>query len=340
MRAYLLAMLMLCVGASTARAEPITTSPWQEAVVSVGDLAATQTFFTEIGGFDVLWRGRLEEDEVAFYGLPKEAEGEVVLLGQSGFATGQIRLVKFSNAGRQEPMRPGGHAWDNGCYFSLMVRMKNMDQIYDQAIAAGWWTETPITPLSFGTSKLKVVIFRGPQGLQVQGYERLAPPLPDTIPAFDKMSAPFNMMQMVRDRDAAYAFFTDKLGFDTFYHGKPFRSQKPEPMPIGIPINITDRSAYAASITYPVAGEFGRMEMIETVDLKGYDFRDRCHAPNYGILAVRFPVDDLLAARAHLERADIKVLSEGQISLAPGHGQKAIAVSTPDGARVEFYSRD
>ena len=45
------------------------------------------------------------------------------------------------------------------------------------AIDLGWWTETPITPLDFGTSKLKVVIFRGPQGIQVQGYERLSPSL-------------------------------------------------------------------------------------------------------------------------------------------------------------------
>ena len=55
-----------------------------------------------------------------------------------------------------------------------MVRMKDMASIYDDAIAMGWWTETPITYLEFGTSKLNVVIFRGPDGMQVQGYERLA----------------------------------------------------------------------------------------------------------------------------------------------------------------------
>ena len=41
--------------------------------------------------------------------------------------------------------RPGSRAWDTGCYFSLMVRMKGMPSIYDDAIRLGWWTETPIT---------------------------------------------------------------------------------------------------------------------------------------------------------------------------------------------------
>ena len=41
----------------------------------------------------------------------------------------------------------------------------------------GWWTETPIAKLSFGTSRLEVAI-RGPDGVQVQGYERLTPALP------------------------------------------------------------------------------------------------------------------------------------------------------------------
>ena len=75
---------------------------------------------------------------------------------------GQIRLVTFEGVGRREPMRPGSRAWDTGCYFSMMIRVKNMQSIYDDAIRLGWWTETPITALQFGESDLRVVIYRGP----------------------------------------------------------------------------------------------------------------------------------------------------------------------------------
>ncbi|GIR71446.1 MAG: hypothetical protein CM15mP74_26970 [Halieaceae bacterium] len=54
---------------------------------------------------------------------------------------------------------------------------------------------------------------------------------------------------------------------------------------------------YRAGIVYPVAGEFGRMEMIEVMGLEGFDYSDQCEAPNLGILAVRYPVKDIDQAR-------------------------------------------
>lgn len=194
---------------------PVTTWPWQEVVVSVGDLDGITRFFVELGDYEVKWRGEADVTEIGFYDLGAGARGESVLLGPPGAESGLVRLIGFSDAGPREPMRPGAHAWDTGCYFSLMIRMKDIDRIYAKALDLGWWTETPIAPLTFGASKLRIVIFKGPHGIQVQGYERLSPPLPDAIPEFDSMSAPFNVMQMVRNRDTAYRFFTEQLGFDT-----------------------------------------------------------------------------------------------------------------------------
>jgi hypothetical protein len=59
-------------------------------------------------------------------------------------------------------MRPGGHAWDSSFYFSLMVRMKNIEKIYEDAIELGWWTETPITTLDFGASHQKDLLMHSP----------------------------------------------------------------------------------------------------------------------------------------------------------------------------------
>ncbi len=318
--------------------EAVTTARWQEAVVSVHDLDRSAEFFTSIGGYRVHWQGEMSASELESWSLPTGATGEAMLIGPPDYNEGLVRLVRFDDAGRKEPMRPGARAWDTGCYFSLMVRMKGMQAIYDDAIRLGWWTETPITYLEFGQSRLNVVIYRGPDGLQVQGYERLSPELPAAIPAFERMTGPFNMMQMVRDRDAAYRFFNDVLGFDTFYLGKPYTAEAPTPTPIGIPVNLTTSVPYRAGIVYPVPGEFGRMEMIEIMGLDGNDYADRCSAPNLGILAVRFPVDDAAAAKALIESRGWDAGPISRVALPPYGGIDVFGVRTPDGAIVQFYS--
>ena len=317
---------------------PVTEAVWQEALVSVSDLDRSARFFVEIGGYEVKWRGPVESSELTFYGLSRDARAEAMLLGPPGQDTGLVRLVRFDNAGHKQPTRPGSRAWDTGCYFSLMVRMKDIASIYDDAIAMGWWTETPIAYLEFGTSKLNIMIFRGPDGVQVQGYERLEPPLPAEIPAFERMTRPFNIMQMVRDRDAAYEFFTKGLGFDTFYSGKPYVAEEPEFMPLGIPVNLTTEVRYRASIVYPRPGEFGRMEMIEVMDLDGRDYADRCNPPNLGILAVRFPVADIGITESLLsERQQSPHREPANVEIEPYGRLRILSVKTPDGANIHFF---
>ena len=321
----------------------ITQNVWQEAVVSVTDIDRTARFFIEIGGYESKFRGPLDSSEIAAWGLPAGATGEALLLGPAGQNSirdgGLIRLIRFDNAGKKEPTRPGSRAWDTGCFFSLMVRMKDMASVYDDAIAMGWWTETPITYLEFGDSKLNVMVFQGPDGVQVQSYERLAPPLPPGIPEFERFTRPFNIMQMVRDRDVAYDFFTQVLGFDTFAKTEPYVDEKPAFMPLGIPKNLTTSVPYRAGIVYPVAGEFGRMEMIEIDGLDGHDYADRCHAPNLGILAVRYPVDDAVAASALVQQRGASLDVPLQTVTVQPYGElQLFSVKAPDGANVQFYN--
>ena len=341
--ARLAVLVAIFVAVSHVRAQdsPVTTSVWKEAVVSVTDLDRSARFFREIGGYKEKWRGSLDLTEIRAWGLPATATAEGLLLGPVGQDTGLLRLVRFDNAGRKEPTRPGSRAWDTGCYFSLMVRMKDMQAIYDDAIALGWWTETPITYLEFGESRLHVMVFRGPDGVQVQGYERLAPPLPDAIPDFERMTRPFNVMQMVRDRDASYAFFTGVLGFDTFYKGEPYVSDEPEFMPLGIPKNLTTTVRYTAGIVYPTPGEFGRMEMIEIMDLDGHDYADRCKAPNLGILAIRFPVDSIRRAEHRIRQNDWPMARPlGSAIIHPYGAVRMFSIKTPDGANIQFYESE
>lgn len=323
-----------------AAAEPVTDKPWREAVISVTDPDVTAKFFKEIGGYEELGRGALSASAIAAWGLPPEASGEYLLLrAPMGGDFGHVRLVSFSDAGRRTPMRPGARAWDTGCYFSMMIRVKNMQSIYDDAIRLGWWTETPITALQFGESDLRVVIYRGPDGVQVQTYDRLSPPLPDAIPDFERMTAPFNMMQMVADRDVAYDFFTQVLGFDTFYKGKPYTAKTPTPTPIGIPLNLTTSVPYRAGIVYPVPGEFGRMEMIEVMGLDGFDYSGQCEAPNLGILAVRYPVADAEQAKSLiLERGGSVWRDVSRVTVGGMGDVDLFSVKTPDGSIMQFFS--
>ena len=259
----------------------------------------------------------------------------IIIIATSGF----VRLIRFDNAGYKQPMRPGSRAWDSGCYFSLMVRMKDIRKIYDEAIAMGWWTETPIAELSFGTSSLEVVIFKGPDGVQVQGYERLTPALPKAFPAFERISQPFNIMQMVKSREKGRAFFEDLLGFDTFYWGKPFTAKEAKVTPLGIPLNLTTKTKYRAGILYPVAGELGRVEMIEFMDIQGLDHSDKCSAPNLGLLSIKYPVDNIKRTVKTLSKRGQENVQVNKIELMPYGDISIFSLRSPDGAIVEFFSK-
>ena len=250
-----------------------------------------------------------------------------------------MRLVRFDNAGERVPMRPGSRTWDTGCYFSMMARMKNMPEIYRRAIDLGWWTETPVTPVYFRGSELRAVIYRGPDGVQVQGYERLTPPLPDSIPEFESMTGPFNMMQTVKDRDATHDFFTRILGFGSYYKGDPFLAPEPTPTPLGIPLSLTTTVPYRAGIVHPSPGEFGQMELIEVMGISGFDYSDRCHAPNLGILAVRFRVDDATRALEMIQERGWPIRNPiSRVRVEPYGEIDLCAVETTDRAIVQFYS--
>ncbi len=334
-------MFVLIAGfsAACAQSQPsaITEDPWQEVAISVTDLDRSAAFFKEIGSFEEKWKGSMSAAEIMAWGLPETASAEVILLGPANRDEGLIRLIRFDNAGRKEPTRPGSRSWDTGCYFSVMVRMKDMPSIYDDAIRLGWWSETPITKLSFGDSYLNVMVFLGPDGIQVQGYERLSLPIPEAFPDFERISGPFNMMQMVRDRDVSYDFYTRVLGFETFYKGKPYVSPEPVFMPLGVPKNLTTSVRYRAGIVYPVKGEIGRMETIEMMDLEGHDYAERCKAPNLGILAVRFPVDSAQQTAATLEQRDWPLESgPSTVAIAPYGDVTMLSVKTPDGANIHL----
>ena len=317
--------------------DPITELPWQEAVISVTDLEKTAEFFKKIGGFKELYRGQSSKSSIKHYGLTADASAEELLLSAKGSDVGFIRLIRFDNTDTKKPMRPGSRAWDTGCYFSLMVRMKGLREIYDEAIEMGWWTETPVAEIKFGESRLDVVIFKGPDGLQIQGYDRLEPPLPESFPEFDRISQPFNIMQMIKNRENSRKFFVDLLGFDTFFYGVPFTAKEEAVTPLGIPLNLTTKTQYRTAIYYPIAGELGRVEMIEFMDIKGLDHSEKCHAPNLGLLSIKYSIEDMQQTLGMLKSRGLRSVDVNEIKLQPYGDISIFSLSSPDGAIIEFY---
>jgi len=219
-----------------------------------------------------------------------------------------------------------------------MVRANDLEAIYDDAIAMGWGTETPIAPLSFNGSELNIVVFKGPDGLQVQAYERLNRPIPEGFTAFEHLSRPFNIMQMTRDRDAARALMEDVLGFERVWYGPPQTDAEPSLMPLGIPQNLTTRVPYLAGIFTPQTQSlYGRMEYIEIDGLDGFDYADRCHAPNLGWLSVTYPVASVEAAKRTIETRGWSIEQEIYANERPSIGSlKTLSIKAPDGALIEF----
>lgn len=330
------------VAAVTPAPDPIptavTSQPWLMATASVSDLDQTARFFQEIGDYETVYRGPLDPAEIDHLDLPSGASGDVLTLKARGSDAGYVRLIRFDDAGRKVPTRPGARSWDTGCFWSFMVRAHDLETIYDDAIAMGWGTETPIAPLSFNGSELNIVVFKGPDGLQVQAYERLNRPVPEGFTPFQRLSRPFNIMQMTRDREAVRVLMEDVLGFERVWYGPPYTDDEPTLMPLGIPQNLTTDVPYLAGIFTPQTQVlYGRMEYIEIDGLDGFDYADRCHAPNLGWLSVTYPVASVETAKAMITSRGWPLEQDAYSTHRPSYGPlSVISIKTPDGAMIEF----
>ncbi len=146
-------------------------------------------------------------------------------------------------------------------------------------------------------------------------------------------------MMTIRDRDVATDFFMDTLGFESLMVGPPMTAKEEAQMPLGIPLNQTTSSRYRAAILYPTPSEVGRVELVEFMDLKGEDYAATCNAPNFGILSIKFPVENLNTAVEILRRRGInQPMRIHQTHLAPYGDISIFTVKSPDGANIEFFA--
>mgnify|MGYP002777885569 CR=1 FL=1 len=312
-------------------------APWTEAVISVTDVAPFARLLGEIGGWRRVGRGTVSAAEIAYWQLPPTASARFERWCAPQADTGCIRFIRFQGV-EQQPIRLAARAWDPGGIYSIMMRSDDLPGLFDKAINAGWWAESPVIRFQFGGSDLRNVVLTGPHGINFAVYERLSPPF--TAFPLGPISQGFNAMRMVASKAAARDFYASTLGFGLVFDGDGTNAigDRPEPSNFGIPLNYTMKALRAAAALNPVPGETGRVEVMQITEFAGIPQGSRARAPNLGILSVRYPVRDLAGYRAALATRGATPVQAASAVNIPGLGRVDLfAVADPDGNLTEFY---
>ncbi|MGJ3230604.1 MAG: VOC family protein [Oceanicaulis sp.] len=310
---------------------------WQEALVSVRDLAPIFEFMTEFAGYEVMETGALDPAWLAAWGLPDAASGDYVLLRSPGKPVGWVRLVRFEGV-EQVLIRPGAQAWDQGGLFSLMVRSEEAEEVADAAHARGWSVFNQPQIFEFGPLTIKNVVVRLPDGVNLAVYSRVSPPV-EGWDDLDGFSYPFNTMAMVHDIEAERRFFEAGLGFFPFWEGD-YIDAGPVDTNFAMPDNLAPEIPRRTAILQQRQGEDGRIELMQFVGLDGADFSDRARPPNLGLLGVRIPVDDLDAALGRLSALGFDPAAGPKSGARSPYGAvRWAAVRSPSGIVVELFEQ-
>lgn len=323
---------------AAAMAAPVSAQqlePWNEAVVSVSDIGATARLFEQVGDWKLTHKGDVDRTELDYWKLPRNASARFERWCAPLADTGCIRFVHFKGV-EQRPIRLATRAWDTGGIYSIMVRSDNVPALFDAAIRLGWWAESEPIRFTFGQSDLRNVVLTGPHGINLAVYERVSPPF-DAFPV-GRISQAFNSMRMVKNRSVARDFYAKQLGFQILFDSA-FEPADPAPSNFGIPFNYTPQIKRAAAALQPVAGETGRVEVMQIDGFAGGDVSSHASPPNLGIVSVRYPVHNLAAYRATIEQRGVAIAYERHSVRIAGIGTTDLfAVRDFDGSITEFYA--
>lgn len=315
---------------------------WKEAVTVVSDLEQWCHLADAVCGWTLAHRGPVDLRILSRWGLPDGATGEEALFHCGAEAQGFVRFIQLHAAGPQQRIRAGAMPWDTGGIFSLMVRSKDLNSVFETALDHGWTSVADPVTFEYNGLTLANVILRGPDGVSFGMYERVDPPL-DGWDHITRMSQPFNCMQIVRNRDATRDFHRDALGFAAFVDNDS-RHTEPQTSNFGIPRNITTHYETKAAIMHPrgvldaKVRDNGRVELIEWNGLEGRDLADRAAPPNLGHMGLRWAVSDIKASAKRITDAGYNLESDiAQATLEPYGNVQMLGVRTPDGVLYEIF---
>lgn len=330
--------LALCIAIApglTFADDAVMPEGFHEVVFSVSDLESAARFYQEAAGWDLVYLGTANSKLAESWGLPADQVIREALLKNPGTDRGFLRLVAFPGA-EQQQMRSNAQTWDTGGIFDVNVRVLDIHTKFQQLRDRGWQFYSDPIRFTFGPFVVWEVLAKGPDGVVFAMVERVQPPL-EGWPHLRELSQIFNSTQIVADFDANLEFYRDKLGFKIYLeHEGP--SKEAGPNVLGLPHNLATEITRKVVILSPDGTNSGSVELIAFDGLTGADFSELAAPPNLGILALRFPVDNLEAYRQRLAEHGVKPIKGPSTATIEPYGEVEImTVRAPEGARLEFY---
>lgn len=309
---------------------------WHEAWIGVSDLPRMQRFFEEVAGWSLVKKGRIDQ-RMLTYLAPDATGGAYALLRADDYPQGWVRLIDIRGAERKI-IRSNAQSWDTGGVFSIMTRSADIARNLKDAERLGWTAYNDPYDFGFGSLKLRNVVLRGPDGVNVAIYEWVEPKRIDAPPP-GAVSKAFNSMQMVADIDKALRFYVDGLGFRIIQRGT-FVDPVETPTNFALPVNYATKIARKYAILIPKDGndEAGRIELMEFDGFEGRILAAQARPHDLGVASLLFPVSDLdiISARLHAIEAPI-VRASALIDLPPFGEARALTTSSPDGVLLTYF---
>jgi predicted enzyme related to lactoylglutathione lyase len=322
------------------RIESDGVTGFQEAVISVTDLAAATETWRNVAGFEVLCEQVGTPELARFWGLPEDTRIDQVILKKAVSDRGLIRLVRFHGLA-QVQIRSSGTGWDTGGIFDLYFYTEDVNDVFNGLRQRGWQAYNDPVGYVLGPFDILEVIMRGPNGEVLVVMQRNAPPYDKSLWGVDNgLGWPFNSALIVKDYDAHMKLFGEQLGWSKHLGGKNV-SEAPGENPSGFPWSLAQTAprVFQAFANHET-NRNGSIQLMHIEGVSGKDFSARAKPPNLGILTLRIPVADLKEFAGEFEGRGGKILTPAQtFTLAPFGKVDILAIETPEGARLEFFQQ-
>lgn len=309
---------------------------FQEIVQSAFDIDRFAKPLCDVGGWTRTNLPDAPREQWAAWHVPDGCTRiEQCLLSAPNDERGPLRVVVFHGVD-QRLIRSSQHIWDSGGHFDVDIYSNNANAIYAALQRHGWTAFHDSADYGFGDLQVREVIIIGPDGFVIGLIERRAPPL-DWPEGLGAMTRQFNSSQIVRDYDAAAAFYRDVLGWKPLFEVAATGEGEPGVM-LGLPMPQCADVERRVGIWHPEGTNDGSVELIQCTGIGARDFAEHAVAPNIGLLSLRFPVTDAPALAAQIEASNWPLYTRPmQFEIAPYGRVTMFSVRTPDGAILEFY---
>lgn len=301
---------------------------WQEATLSVSNIDRWLDDLKHLGRWRPLHRGPVGRQVLDYWRLSPEVTAEEAVIVAPEDNTRWLRLIRFDGAPEQTTIRGAAQPWDSGGLFSLLIHTTDIEAVYKSALELGWGSFNDIDVMHFGGRAIPNVVLRAPDGVCFGVYQ-FDPTDGAKSPPPTDFGMPFTSQQIVKDIDAARAFYEHALGWVSTYNGEVSLNVNQ----FGMPDNYKGAVPKNVSLIQAAADSWGRLELVEWTVFLGRDLAARAAPPNIGPLALRWCVDDLDSI---LDRNSQGPHYEPAVfDLAPFGNVRAAGLRTPDGALID-----